>query len=282
MIKAIITDVDGVMVGKQPGINFPLPHSDIIAALAQVRRHGMPIVLCSAKYWSAIEGIISQAKLANPHITDSGALIIDPSGKPQIIEQHVIHPATVRNYLAHDTAYTEVYTPTTYYVRQGLEPAFTRRRSELLMLEPTVVDSLAETVQALDVIKIISFANDESDMPRIESQVKRLGTAVHYIWSHHPRIMPKRPCVITAPGISKARAARQVATRLEVGLEEVLGIGDSPADWNFMELCGYAATVGPNETLRRLATQKGPNHYFHASTVNDHGLLEIFAYFGIR
>lgn len=26
MIKAVILDVDGVIVGDKPGINFPLPH----------------------------------------------------------------------------------------------------------------------------------------------------------------------------------------------------------------------------------------------------------------
>jgi hydroxymethylpyrimidine pyrophosphatase-like HAD family hydrolase len=279
-IKAIIADVDGVMVGREEGVNFPLPHDDIITALRRVGQN-IPIILCSAKFRTAIDGIILQADLANPHITDGGALIINPLGEPEIIEQNVIDRAIVLDYLAIDNAATELYTAQTVYLQKDDDAAFVRKRSQLLQTQPVMVDSLIEIAKTTDIIKIISFAENKNDMPRIEAQAKRLGSRVHYIWSYHPRIVPRRPCVITAAGVSKEHAARKVTGYLGLSFDNILGVGDSPADWNFMQLCKYVATVGNDTTLQRLVESKGPAHYFHATSVNDHGLLQILEHFGL-
>ncbi|HEY5442573.1 MAG TPA: HAD hydrolase family protein, partial [Candidatus Saccharimonadales bacterium] len=82
-----------------------------------------------------------------------------------------------------------------------------------------------------------------------------------------------------AAGVSKEHAAKKVASYLGIDFAETLGIGDSPADWNFMHLCGYAATVGGDEVLRGQAESKGLGHYFHASSVDDHGFLQILQHF---
>jgi hydroxymethylpyrimidine pyrophosphatase-like HAD family hydrolase len=93
--------------------------------------------------------------------------------------------------------------------------------------------------------------------------------------------VPRRPCVITAAGVSKEHAARKVTGYLGLSFDNILGVGDSPADWNFMQLCKYVATVGNDTTLQRLVESKGPAHYFHATSVNDHGLLQILEHFGL-
>jgi|SRR5665213_332896 len=281
LIKAIIADVDGVMVGRSQGVNFPLPHDDVIKALRKVARAGTPIVLCSAKFRAAIDGIIVQASLDNPHITDGGALIINPLGKPKIIEQNIINKATVLEYLLNDNAHTELYTATNCYMKKDDDTEFMNLRSQMLQTKPIFVDSLVDVAKKVDTIKLISVANNPEDVPRIEAQVKRLGPKVHYIRSHHPRIVPRVPCIMTAPGISKEHAARKVMESLGLPFDAVLGIGDSPADWSFMKLCGYAATVGDDQEIRQKVESKGEGHYFHATSVDDHGLLAIFEYFGL-
>lgn len=278
MIKAVIMDVDGVIVGKKEGFNFPLPNAEVISVLEGISKKGIPIVLCTAKFHVAIDGIIQQAKLNNPHITDGGALIINPLSDQKIVEEVCIAEAVVSEYLSHNEAYTEVYSADTYYVQKGINPKFMAKRIQLLQAEPTIVDPLSE-IKA-DVIKIISFADDDDDIPRIESQVKKLGDKVHYIWSHHPFIAPMRPCVITQPGVSKEHAARRVAEYLQIDLSEILGIGDSKADWDFMKLCGYTGMVGDNSELKALVLAKGDKGYVGGS-VDNHGILDIFNHFKV-
>ena len=78
MIKAIILDVDGVIVGEKIGFNSPFPHPEVIKRLKSIRQKGIPISLCTAKPHYAIHKIIENAELNNLHITNGGGVIIDP------------------------------------------------------------------------------------------------------------------------------------------------------------------------------------------------------------
>jgi len=44
MIKAIILDVDGVIVGEKIGFNSPYPHPDVINRLKKIRQKGISLV----------------------------------------------------------------------------------------------------------------------------------------------------------------------------------------------------------------------------------------------
>ncbi len=78
MIKGIILDIDGVIVGEKIGFNSPNPHIEVIKKLKEIREQGIVIVLCTAKPHYSIQTIINEAKLNNLHITNGGGVIIDP------------------------------------------------------------------------------------------------------------------------------------------------------------------------------------------------------------
>jgi len=283
-IKAIISDVDGVMVGKRDGFNFPLPHKEVLSKLEHTSAHGIPIVLCTAKFGFAIKQIAVQAKLHNPHITDGGAVVIDwLAGK--IISQQSIDKGTVAACLKsslEQNIYTELYTANTYFVQASQNSDFTERRSRVLQASPKIVESLVSIAQTQDIIKIINFSEGERDIPKLEANVEKLSGAVNYIWTQHPFLKPRRPMVITAPGVSKQHAVQEVADYLEIPFSSILGIGDSEADWSFMQLCGYVATIGEDGgRLQELSRAKGEGQYYLAKPVDDHGLLEAMRYFGV-
>lgn len=280
MIKAIIADVDGVMVGKKEGFNFPLPHDSIIEALRKISDKGISVILCTAKFHVAIDEIIQQAQLSNPHITDAGALITDPLGEKKILKQKTIPKATIAQHLLRTDVYTELYAANEYFVRADADPVFMAKRTKLLQMKPRLVDSLEAVNQSQDIIKVISYADSEATAPELEKEVQQLGQAISYIWSHHPFIMPKRPLVITAAGVSKEGAAKEVMQHLGISFQEVLGIGDSPADWGFMQLCGFSGVVGDNPRLIE-HIQSSTNPYYIADSVDNHGILEIFDHFGL-
>ena len=70
MKKAIILDVDGVIIGEKKGVNTPHPHPDVMEKMQTIRSNGIPVVLCTAKPAFAIEYEIKEACLNNPHIAD--------------------------------------------------------------------------------------------------------------------------------------------------------------------------------------------------------------------
>ncbi len=283
-IKAIIADVDGVMVGKQEGVNFPLPHQDVIRALKRLSASGVPIVLCTAKFGHAIKDIAVQANLNNPHITDGGALIIDWLDD-KVVAQHNIDRATARDYVQaclDNDIYVELYTAEDYYIQGSQHSEFTLKRSKVLQMEPQLVDSLIKIADQHDTIKLISFSEGDADKTKLEDNARQFGDKIHYIWSSHPYLDPRKPIVITAPAVSKKQAAIDVAASLGVPQGSVLGIGDSEADWGFMQLCGYVATIGEDSRrLQELARSKGEGRYKISASVDDHGLLEALEYFGL-
>ncbi|MBW3569041.1 HAD hydrolase family protein [Candidatus Parcubacteria bacterium] len=120
-IKAIITDVDGVMVGKTEGIDFPLPRKNVIDRLKKISKDDIPVVLCTAKFGDSVKQIVIEADLHNPHITDGGALIIDYVGNTTI-KSHLLNNKIVNQFteetLNYDI-YTEIYTPISYFVQKS-------------------------------------------------------------------------------------------------------------------------------------------------------------------
>jgi hydroxymethylpyrimidine pyrophosphatase-like HAD family hydrolase len=133
MVKAVMLDVDGVIVGNKVGINFPLPSEPVINTFKNLRSKGLPIILCTSKFNYAILEIIKKAQLNNFHITDGGALIIDPLDNQIIkftIDKNAVMTCTKRS-LEKDI-YIELYTPEAYYVQKTQVCGFTNRRTHIL------------------------------------------------------------------------------------------------------------------------------------------------------
>jgi hydroxymethylpyrimidine pyrophosphatase-like HAD family hydrolase len=286
MIKALILDVDGVIVGNKEGTNFPLPHSKIIQVFKKLNTQGLPIILCTAKFRYAIEEIISQAELHNPHITDGGALVIDPVDNI-LIKKHVIDPSVVQSCLdsfLKRGLFVEIYTAESYYHQASQMQEFaelTQKRIQILQMDPIIVDSLKDAAKNLEVIKVINFVK-ETDKAKVDEVVREIGGHVNTIWTSHPYLKPYRPLVITAPGVTKAQGSKEALDSLSITFDEVLGVGDSASDWDFMQHCGYVATLANgDEKIKELVKEKESDRCFIAPHVNDNGMLDILRHFSL-
>ena len=282
MIKAIITDIDGVIVGNKQGINFPLPNTKIINVLHALQQKGIPVVVCTAKFNHAVKKIILQADLRNPHITDGGALIIDPLADA-IIKKYVFENALARELVERFIAekiYTEVYGATEYYLQKNHISAFTKKRIQILQKKHITVDSLIDRIANVEVIKIINFAHSSAEKEKIEKILSPYKERIHFVWSHHPKTFPAENTIVTVKGVSKKAASLEVLHYLNITPDETLGIGDTEGDWNFMSLCKYVGVVGnASSELKRLAKEKGEGNYFFGSSVDKDGFLQILNYF---
>lgn len=284
MIKAIIADIDGVMVGKKHGVNFPLPNNLVIQKLKELHQKGLPIVLCTAKFQSGIRELVKKANLRNPHITDGGALIIDPLDN-KILKKHTFDKKLAERIIhacIESDVYTECYGTEGYFVQKDQVFDLTQKHALVMQTEPKVVSSLERDIVTSDIIKIEAFARDKDDMPRVESLVKQFADDIHILWTMHATTLPFQVCDITGKDVSKKNASMEVLQLLTIDQEEVLGIGDTLGDWNYMSTCKYVATVGDeSEELKELVKTKGENNYFYGASVDDNGILDIFNYFKI-
>lgn len=282
MVKLIIMDVDGVIVGHKVGVNFPYPNQKVISALKKVRQKGIPVILCSGKYHPAIEPIILEANLHNPHITDSGALIIDPIAKKIIrsfnIDKEIV--SNITNICLQNKIFIEIYSVDDYFTQKGTGSKILPRRISILQRDSIIVESLAKEAEKHNVIKLIIVNRDEEERRRTEKILEKFQGQITPTWTMHPSTKEWEYCVITSTEASKAHAAKAVAEKLDVSFENTLGIGDTLSDWEFMKFCSYAAAMEDGSTeLKKLVESKGEGKYFIAPSVNEDGILKILDYF---
>ncbi len=283
MIKGLILDVDGVLVGGKKGYNWPDPNPLIIQALKSLREKGLVVSLCTGKGTFSIKSIVEAAHLDNVHIGDGGAIVIDFL-HDKVIDQHIIERTLVEktvSLLQQHGIYVELYTKDDYYIQKDFVGDKTKKHIEILDKEPNIVPSLVEASHALDVVKIMPIANDEQDKQRIFDLMQREVKELPLQWGVHPTALPYLFGIITANGISKRQAAKVISEYTKVPLENILGIGDGMTDWQFMEICGYAGAMGNgSQELKDKIVTKG-EHGFIGKSVDENGVLDILKHFRV-
>jgi len=281
MKKAIILDVDGVIIGEKKGVNTPHPHADVMATLKSVRASGIPVILCTAKPAFGIEYEIKEAQLDNPHIADGGGLLVDNKGK--VYEKFTLETDLAKRVikrLLEKNVYTEVYTADDYIIQADQESDITEKHTFVLQRKPQIVKSLIDFCDTNEVTKIMQVVADESCKPFGDEVFSPFKSESTMIWAVHPPILPLQFGIITALGISKPQGATTIANILNIPMENILAVGDSTSDWKFMELCGYVGAMG-NATaeLKELVKSKGDGNHIIGGHVDNNGVIDILNWY---
>lgn len=280
-IKAVILDIDGVIVGEKIGFNCPYPHPDVIAKLKSIRNRGIYISLCTAKPHYSIQKIIDDAGLKNLHITNGGGVIIDPIDDV-VLKKYVINKDSaqkvIQTYLD-NAVYTEFYTVNDYFIQKNQQDSITDTHTHILQRKPYIVASLLGEAQKQDIVKIMPIAKNEEDKKRLIKLFEPFKNNLTLSWGIHPIALPHLFAIITAKGISKRQGVLEIAHNVHVTPKEMLGVGDSTSDWQFIEQCGFAAAIGnASEELKLLVQSKG-NHSYIGPTVDENGIIDILHHF---
>lgn len=283
MIKGLILDVDGVIVGGKKGYNWPNPHPDVIQTLKTLRQKGIIVSLCTGKGTFAIKEIVKVAHLDNVHIGDGGAIVIDVLND-KIIDQHIIKKEKVQEIiklLQSEETYVELYTKDGYYIQKDYVCDKTSKHADILYRKPNITTSLIDVSDTIDVIKIMPVANDETDKKRIIELFQKHRINLDLQWGIHLTALPYQFGIITIKGISKKQAAMVIAKHAGISLDDMLGVGDGMTDWQFMDICGYAGVMGNgSKELKDKVSSKGNRGYVGGS-VDENGLIDILKHFNI-
>lgn len=281
-IRGIILDVDGVIIGEKIGFNSPNPHIDVINKLREIRNKGISISLCTAKPHFSIGKIIKDAELNNYHIADGGSVIINPIDNT-IVKKHIMDKNKVKDilemYIANNV-YTEFYTVDNYFIQESQQCDITPKHIHILQENPVILKDIASESIKYDATKIMPIAVDEKDQNRVTELFEKMNTGLTLSWGIHPVANPLKFGIITAPGISKKQGAIEIANNMRVPLENILAVGDSTSDWQFIELCGYGAAMGnASQRLKELVKTKEEGHFYIGGDVDENGIIEILNYF---
>ncbi|MFA6552768.1 MAG: HAD hydrolase family protein, partial [Candidatus Paceibacterota bacterium] len=223
------------------------------------------------------------ARLYNIHTALAGAILIDPLSL-KVIKKHVIDNNVAINLskkLFDNNIYTEIYTTDKYYIQKTQKNEITELHNFTLSFEPIMVDDLISQVKQSEIVKILPVTKTGQERKIVDEIFLEFKEKLMIGWSTHPAIPGYHFGNITASGISKKQSVMEIADFYNIKPQEMLGVGDSLTDWDFIGVCGYAGAMGnavPN--LKKLVLSKGKNGYIGKS-VNENGILDIFEYFGL-
>ena len=284
MINAVVLDVDGVIVGEREGFNFPDPNNAVIDSLKKLRQSGIFVSLCTGRPAFGIKEIISSAYLNNLHITEGGAVGIDTIDK-QVSFQYSLDRKKilemVRFYLKNDI-YIEFYTSTDYFVLKSQVNDLTRKHAIVLQREPQLIDDIAPLLKANDIVKILLASEFDTGKNLIISTFNnKFGKELDLNWTMNANLLPWKFALVTLNGVSKRKGVENISKFLKVPLENILGVGDTMHDWQFIEICGYGATLeGSDKKLMELVSKKNERGFI-GGNVNENGILDILKHFGL-
>lgn len=143
-----------------------------------------------------------------------------------------------------------------------------------------MLENIAEESIKYNVTKIMPIALNEEDKIRVAKMFEDLNTGLTLSWGIHPVANPLKFGIITAPGISKKQGAIEISRNMSIALENILAVGDSTSDWQFIELCSYGAAMGnASDKLKELVKTKENEHFYIGGDVDNNGIIEILEYF---
>lgn len=282
MIKVIILDIDGVLIGGRNGFNSPDPHPAVIEKLKDLHRSGLVISLSTAKPHFAIYSLITELQLDNPHITDGGAVVINPI-REQVVSINGIDAGTAKEFISlclENNVYMEFYSTKNYFVQRSQVSEITEEHGRIHQNQPVIVDSLVNASEINEVTKIEAIARDERQQAEVDDLFESFKDRLDLSWGVHPVALPMQFGIVTAAGVSKGTGALQVSEALGVPFENILGIADSTSDWKFLKLCKYAAAMGnASDTLKNLVMTKGKDSGYVGPSVDENGVIDILDHF---
>lgn len=283
-IKAIILDVDGVIIGEKIGFNSPYPNKLVTKKLREINSKGVLISLCTAKpHWS-VQKIIDDSLLNNIHITQGGAVLINPINNI-ILEKHVIdakNASMLIDEFLKNNVYTEFYSLDDYFIQENQKNELTKIHTHILQKEPTIVNSLVSESLKQEIVKIMPVVKNEEGKKLLINLFEPFKENLTLSWGIHPIALPHIFGIITSKGISKKQSVLKISKAENISPNEILAIGDSTSDWQFIEQCGYGGAMGnATDDLKKLVLLKGKVRSFIGKSVDENGILDIFNHFGL-
>jgi hydroxymethylpyrimidine pyrophosphatase-like HAD family hydrolase len=274
---AFVIDVDGVVIGKKAGFNYPFPHPSVIASLRNACAEGCHVSLCTGRALFATIPIIEAASLDCLHIADGGAVIANP------LTGEILHCAQLPKEQASalikmlqlERIHVEAYTPSSYYIEQHQIGALSGKHAEILGHQPTLVDCLNDFVEQARLTKIFVIARDMAERGRVSCLIEYSFPELLVTWGPNPNALPAQYGWVTPRGVSKAEALRTISQHLAIPLKQFVAVGDTMADWEFMSLCGHAGAMGnADPELKELVGCRHLNGVI-LPDVDNHGLVAI-------
>ena len=236
--KLLVVDIDGTLVGKDRNI---LPEDR--QALAKACDLGVKVSLSTGRAAQACLSIISQLALDSYHIFFDGALVSNPADNEEVyvqpLSQAVVKQAVEFAHL--NDINIDLYSTTHYFVERETWSSTVHRN--FFGIQPTVVD-FTKLWQRERIIKGGLVATSPQEAAKARIFHLQFKSSLHFSWVRTPAFPGVDFINVVAPGVSKGKALKALASHLGIPLTQVIAIGDGANDIPLLSLAGLGIAMG--------------------------------------
>ncbi len=235
-VKLIALDLDDTLLNDDRQI------TDLtVEALRECAEKGIYIVLCSGRAEEAILPFVRRLEIAGKQagrylIAINGCSIFDLHKRQQIFCKKVEPEILIRTDKIAEShgLRSEVYTPDTIFYRE--ETKWTKLDVDLCGLKGKVAEDY-DTLLKQGFTKML--------VPGEPSELQILQTELRNEFGNKAVIFTSKPYFleILPPGCGKGEAVTWLANELNIGIEKVMGFGDSMNDESLICTAGYGIAM---------------------------------------
>jgi len=236
--KLLVVDIDGTLVGKDGNI---LPQDR--QALAKARDLGIKVSLSTGRAAQSCLSLIDQLALDSYHIFFDGALVSNPVNNEEVYIQP-LSKGIVRQAIKFaqlNDINIDLYSTTHYFIER--ETWSSKVHHDFFSLKPILVDfdKIWQWERIIKLGLVITLPQEEATADRL---YRRFRSSLHFSWVRTPAFPGVDFINVVAPGVSKGKALKALASHLGIPLTEVIAIGDGTNDIPLLSLAGLGVAMG--------------------------------------
>ncbi|WP_269778485.1 HAD family hydrolase [Aerococcus urinae] len=237
-IKLVISDIDGTILDSNHQVDDQL--KDQVKAL---QKQGIPFVLASARSPRGMYGLAKELELdQNPIATYNGALIVpsNPKKLDQALVNHVIDPNEAGKLIdilqsQFPTVSINPYAGADWYA--NARSPWTDEEAAITQDKPIIKDPQSLLEEGVGINKFL-LIDQPTKISHLEDYLKALDFKHCYFYLSKDNYLE-----VTAKGVSKENALREIAEVYQVPLENCLAIGDNFNDIPMLQLAGLGIAM---------------------------------------
>lgn len=236
--KLLVVDIDGTLFITADAIS-----NEDRAALAEVKRQGIRVALCSARPFQAGRKIINELGLDGYHVFFDGALVSDPHTGEEVyvrtISRSLVGEAV--EFVHRDNVIFDLFSATGYFAEK--ETWVTDIRRDYFGIIPTFTDfnQLPEDEEIIKGTLVVRSPEEKAAAGRFR---RHFDDRLTLSMSKTPAYPDVDYINVMAPGVSKRSALDALVRYLGISLDQVMAIGDGVNDVPVLSSVGLAVAMG--------------------------------------